>query len=58
VVTLSFFHAFYITHSNSPVFKMFTEVHTGFWWGDLRKGEYLEGRRIDKRIIIKWMFEK
>jgi hypothetical protein len=34
------------------------EVHTGFWWGDLREGEHLEdpgveGRMLE-RIFKKW----
>jgi len=31
-------------------------VHTGFWWGDLREGERLEGLGIGGRIILKWVF--
>jgi len=31
-------------------------VHTGFWWGDLREEEHLEGLDIDGRIILKWIF--
>jgi hypothetical protein len=34
------------------------EVHTGFWWGDLREGDHLEDRGIDGRIILKWIFKK
>jgi hypothetical protein len=34
------------------------EVHTGFWWGDLREGDHLEDRGVDGRIIIKWVFKK
>jgi hypothetical protein len=34
------------------------EVHTGFWWGDLREGDHLEDPGIDGRIILKWMFKK
>jgi hypothetical protein len=29
------------------------EVHTGFWWGDLRKGDHLEDPGVDGRIILK-----
>jgi hypothetical protein len=29
-------------------------VHTGFWWGDLRDGNYLEDLGVDGRIILKW----
>jgi hypothetical protein len=28
------------------------EVHTGFWWGSLREGVYLEVLSIDKKIIL------
>jgi hypothetical protein len=34
------------------------EVHTGFWWGDLRKGDLLEDPGVDRRIILKWIFKK
>jgi hypothetical protein len=27
------------------------EVHTGFWWGDLREGDHLGEPGIDGRII-------
>ena len=33
------------------------EVHTGFWWGGLRKGDNLEDLGVDGRIILKWIFE-
>jgi hypothetical protein len=29
------------------------EVHTGFWWGDLREGDHLEDPGIDGRKNIK-----
>jgi hypothetical protein len=32
------------------------EVHTGFWWGDLR--EDLGNPGVDGRIILKWIFKK
>jgi hypothetical protein len=34
------------------------EVHTGFWWGDLREGDLLEDLGVDGRIILKWIFKK
>jgi hypothetical protein len=34
------------------------EVHTWFWWGDLRARKHLEGLRVDGRIILKWIFKK
>jgi hypothetical protein len=32
--------------------------HTGFWWGILREGDYLEDPGIYGRIIIRWIFRK
>jgi hypothetical protein len=34
------------------------ELHTGFWWGNLRKGDHLEDPGVDRRIILKWIFKK
>jgi hypothetical protein len=31
------------------------EVHTGFWWGDLRGRDHLEDPGVDGRIILKWI---
>jgi hypothetical protein len=33
------------------------EVHTGLWWGNLREGDHFEDPGIDRRIILKWIFE-
>jgi hypothetical protein len=34
------------------------EVHTGFWWGDLRESDHLGDPGIDGRIILKWIFKQ
>jgi hypothetical protein len=34
------------------------ELHTGFWWGNLREGDHLEDPDIHRRIILKWIFGK
>jgi hypothetical protein len=34
------------------------EVHTGFWWGDLREDDHLGEPGVDGRIILKWIFKK
>jgi len=31
------------------------EVQTGFWWGDLREGDYLEYLGSDGKVILKWV---
>jgi hypothetical protein len=30
------------------------EVHTGFWWGNVRARNLLEHLGVDERIILKW----
>jgi hypothetical protein len=34
------------------------EVHTGFWWGNLRERDHLEDPNVDGRIILRWIFRK
>jgi hypothetical protein len=34
------------------------EVHTKFWWENLREGDHLEDPGIDRRIILICIFEK
>jgi hypothetical protein len=34
------------------------EVHTGFWWRNLRKRGHLEDPGVDGRIILKWILKK
>jgi hypothetical protein len=29
-----------------------------FWWGNLREGDHLEHAGINRKIILKWIFEK
>jgi hypothetical protein len=34
------------------------EVHTEFWWGNLKEGDHLKDRGVDERIILKCTFKK
>jgi hypothetical protein len=34
------------------------EMHTGFWWGNLREKYHLQYPGVDERIILRWIFRK
>ena len=34
------------------------EVYTGFWLGNLRERDHLEGLGVDDRVILKCIFKK
>jgi hypothetical protein len=34
------------------------EVYKGFWWGDLRERDHLEGPGLEGRIILRRIFRK
>jgi len=34
------------------------EVHTGFWWRNLRGKDHLGDRGVDGRIILRWILRK
>jgi len=34
------------------------EVYMGFWWENLKEGEYLEDQSVDGRIILRLIFGK
>jgi hypothetical protein len=34
------------------------EMHTEFYWRNLRVGDHLEGAFVDGRIILKWILKK
>jgi hypothetical protein len=34
------------------------EVHTGFWWEDLKEGDHLEDLGVDGSIILNWTYKK
>jgi hypothetical protein len=33
------------------------EMHTGFWWGNLREGDHLGDQGVDGMIILKWILK-
>jgi hypothetical protein len=34
------------------------EVHTEFWWGNLRERDHLVYPGVDGRMILRWIFRK
>jgi len=34
------------------------EVHTGFWWGNLKEINHTKDPGVDGRIILRWIFRK
>jgi hypothetical protein len=34
------------------------EVHTGFWWGNMKERDHFEDLDVDGRIIQVWVFKK
>jgi hypothetical protein len=46
-----------ICFSNAEL-KTNDKMHTGFWWGSLRKGDHLEYPVVDGRIILKCILQK
>jgi hypothetical protein len=34
------------------------EMHTRFWWGNLREEQHLKDPGADWKIILKWIFKQ
>jgi hypothetical protein len=34
------------------------EVHSGLWWGNLKKRDYLEDQGVAGKTMLKWIFKK
>ena len=34
------------------------ETYSGFWSGELKERDHLEGPGVDGRIILRWIFRK
>jgi hypothetical protein len=33
-------------------------MYTGFWWRNLREGDYLEDPAVGGKVILRWIFRK
>ena len=33
-------------------------MHAGFWWGILKERDHFEDLGVDRRITLKWIFNK
>jgi hypothetical protein len=34
------------------------KIHTGFWWGNLKEGDWFTDPYVDERIVLKWILNK
>jgi hypothetical protein len=34
------------------------DVHTGYWWRNLRERDHLGNPGVDRRIIVRWILKK
>jgi hypothetical protein len=33
-------------------------MYTGFWWGNLKEGDWLEGASTAGRVMLEWILNK
>ena len=34
------------------------DVYTGFWWGNLRETDHMEGTGVDGKKTLRWIFRE